>query len=188
MIALTLAVFGGAFLVRVGIGSGAGLSRYLALPMPVLGILMGLVLATSFVVSDRRVSIVAIVLIGLLSAFNPGHFADDRAVRAAHAQIDDVSNGRLPNIFYDRADPKLLFIWSVLSSFTDRALFASRETYPVLREGLASGDIVVIASSGAVSEADARAALLKYVREVRTAATFHEDGVWFYTFEVQGAQ
>jgi len=89
MIALTLAVFGGAFLVRVGIGSGAGLSRYLALPMPVLGILMGLVLATSFVVSDRRVSIAVLVALGELVAADRGYGFRVRATETDRGLLEN---------------------------------------------------------------------------------------------------
>ncbi|WP_188578888.1 hypothetical protein [Azorhizobium oxalatiphilum] len=188
MVAMTLVVFGSAFLVRVWIGDGAGLSRYVSLSMPTLGILMGLLLAASFAISKVRATIAAMVLIGLLSAFNPGHFADDRAVRAVHARIVEVSNGKLPSLFYDRADPQLYFIWSVLASFTDRALVTSRETYPTLRDGLTKGDIAVIAGSNGPSEDEARATLLKYARAVRTVATFENGGVRFHVFEVEEAQ
>lgn len=184
MTALTLTVFSAALLLRLFMGGGAGLSQYISIPMLVLGLAIGLMLAVSFIMSSVWVSAISIVVIGLLSSFNPAHFADDQDVRIAHAEINQVSNGRLPSIFYSREDPEVLFIWSVLSSFTDRALFTSRETYPTLRDGLSKGDIVVIASSGDVSQEDARAALLKYASASHTVADFEEHGVRFYVFEV----
>lgn len=191
MVALTLAVFGVAFVLRLNIDGGAGLSRWLSFSMPALGIFMGLLLAASYIVSNARMTIVVMLLIGVISAFNPGKFADARAVQAvqaAHGRIAELSNGKLPSIFYNRSDPQLHFIWSVLASFTDRALFTSRETFPVLRDGLTKEDIVVIMGSSGMSEDNARAALLKHVRSVRLATTFQMNEVSTYVFEVLEGQ
>jgi hypothetical protein len=184
LFALTATVAAASVLLRLGIRHGDGLSAFFVVPVAVLGVAAGGILAAAFVVGRRGSTIAALLLIGLLGCFDGWHFTDDRTVLQAHARIAADVRGRLPTIFYDRQDPQLLTIWGILSSFTDRALPPSRDTYPLLRDGLQPGDAVAVLSSTESDPEAVRKVLLHYVKDIILVDRFLAGDVKAYVFSV----
>lgn len=171
-------------LLLLGIQNGLGLSAFVSIPMPIIGAAEGAVLILSFIWQRRAVTAAALIALATLNSFNSWRFTDDRETRVAHARITRETSGRLPKIFYARNDPQLSPIWSILASFTDRALVPSGEKYPTLPNDLKQGDAVVILSSSE-SDADAtRLNLLRFVRGAQPVDSFRAGDVWVHVFNV----
>ncbi len=184
LFAVTAAVATGSVLLRLGIQDGDGLSAFLKIPVPVLGIAIGGLLALAFVRRRPAVTLAALVMLGLLDGFNSWHFTEDRTVRVAHARIASEIGGNLPTVFYNRDDPQLPTIHGILASFTDRALYPARDTYPVGRADLRRGDSVVVLSSREDSMDGAQSTLLRLVGQAAPIDSFRAGDIWVHVFTV----
>ena len=175
----------GSLTVRFGIGDGLGLYSKLNIPMVVLGLTAGCLLAATYLIRRRRISIAGIAGLAILNCFVPWpYFSSDIAIRDAHAFIARAIDTRLPTIFFDKNDPHLSEIDAVMGSFTERAIFASQNTYPQTKTGFKSGDAVVVLSSTETSADRVQAALLRSVHEASLVGSNRIGDLWIYIFSV----
>ncbi len=204
LFAVTAAVAAGSVLLRLGIQDGVGLSAYLRIPVPVLGVTAGALLVLAFVCRRRGVTLAVLVMLGLLDGFNGWHFTADGPIRAAHARILRDTGSRLPIFLFDDADPAIGTVWSVVGTFTDRALFTSRtvsalspaalngnavlkplwgKAAPVIT--LQDGDpVVILSSSEDRVDATTPSTLFHLVREAKLVDSFRAGDLQAHVFTV----
>lgn len=174
-------------ILRLSIGSGRGLSDYLTISVPVLGLASGCVLALAFVSTRIKATIPALAILGLLGSFNSWSFADDGPIRDIHARIDQAASHDFPHIFFDQKDPKIYLIHGILGTFTDRALVPQgwSKSFPDLSDDkLAQGDTIVVLSGIENDDDRIRSALLKTVPHVASKESFMIDNLWVHIFTV----
>ena len=188
MVVATLVAFAASFIVRTCIADGAGLSKYMTMSVPTLGVVIGCVLAINFAVARASMTIVSLALVAFLGAFNWVKFSNDHVERGTHDRIYSFSKQRIPRILFSQNDRSLSFIWGVLASFTDRALYVSRNTFPAYNVELMAGDVVAIMKSD-LSETDrADIAAISARYKLAQIDQFDINDVTVETFEVQAAE
>jgi hypothetical protein len=175
----------GSLMVRFDIGNGLGLYSMFNIPMVALGLTGGCLLAATYLIRSRSAFIAGIVGLAVLNCFVPWpYFSSDITIRDAHAFIARTIDNRLPTVLFDKNDPHLSEIDAVIGSFTERAVFASRNTYPEARADFKSGDAAVILTSKEASADRVRAALLRSVQDVSLIGLNHIGDLWIYIFNI----